>query len=169
MGPIAHSGHVLKAYVRTFQFCYRPRHEEAGHRSCGRPGREAFRLPTTRCPTRTGKTGLSVCAPTEGSGQVSRENADSRLVRVVYRDHVLFHRSPNPDALEPQTRECFGWLRYESPDYIVVVFDRDAGPPTMKGGDPKASGLVILRSDLVKFEALQLQAAPSGVRVPHPS
>jgi hypothetical protein len=55
----------------------------------------------------------------------------------------------------PQLRECVGWLVYDCPDYIVVCWDRDAGPPTLKGGDSKASGLVILRGDLAKIEALK--------------
>ncbi len=75
-------------------------------------------------------------------------------VHVVYRDHVSF-RGTDPDLMMPQTRECVGWLINDSPDYVVVCFDRNADPPTLKGGDPKAGGLVILRSDLVKLEALR--------------
>ncbi len=75
-------------------------------------------------------------------------------IHAVYKDHVAFHRT-DPTLMAPQTRECLGWLVYESSEYVVVCSDRDAGPPTLKGGDPKASGLVILRSDLVKLEAFQ--------------
>ncbi len=31
----------------------------------------------------------------------------------------------------------------------MVSWDRDAGPPGLKGGDPKASGLVILRGEIL--------------------
>ena len=73
------------------------------------------------------------------------------LVYVRYRDHVLFHRS-NPALMKPQTREATGWLVYDCADYIILCWDRDADPPTLRGGDPKASGLVVLRSDLMKIK-----------------
>jgi len=78
----------------------------------------------------------------------------NKAVHVVYRDHVSF-RGADPDLMSPQTRECVGWLVNDSSDYLVICFDRNADPPTLKGGDPKAGGLVLLRSDLVKLEALQ--------------
>lgn len=65
-----------------------------------------------------------------------------------YRDHVLYHRG-DPELMEPQTRECVGWLAYECQDYLTLCWDRNASPLTLKGGDPKASGLVILRSDIL--------------------
>jgi len=75
-------------------------------------------------------------------------------VHVVYKDHVAFHHS-DPELMAPQRRECLGWLVYECHDYVVVCFDRNADPPTLKGGDPKAGGLVVLQSDVVKLEALR--------------
>jgi hypothetical protein len=75
------------------------------------------------------------------------------LVYVRYRDHVLYHIG-DPLCLKPQTRECVGWLVFESIDYIVLAWDRDAGPPNLKGGDPKASGLVILRSDILEVKRI---------------
>jgi len=75
------------------------------------------------------------------------------LVFVRYRDHVLFHRA-GAHTQAPQTRECVGWLVYEALDYIIVTWDRDANPPTLKGGDPKASGLVVLRSDILELKRL---------------
>lgn len=56
--------------------------------------------------------------------------------------------------MKPQTRECVGWLVYESPEYIIMCWDRDAGLPTLKGGDPKASGLVLLHSDIFELKRL---------------
>jgi hypothetical protein len=72
------------------------------------------------------------------------------LVYVRYRDHVLYHRS-DPALMKPQVRETVGWLVHEASDYIIVAWDRDADSPTLKGGDPKASGLVLLRSDILEF------------------
>jgi len=75
------------------------------------------------------------------------------FVYVRYRDHVIYHRG-NPEAVKPQVREAVGWLVYEAPDYITMCWDRDIGPPTLKGGDPKASGLVVLRSDILELRRL---------------
>jgi hypothetical protein len=75
------------------------------------------------------------------------------LVYVRYRDHVLYHRS-DPVSLRPQVRECVGWLVYDCAEYIIMSWDRDAEPPTLKGGDPKASGLVVLRSDILELRRL---------------
>ena len=76
------------------------------------------------------------------------------LVYVLYQDHVLYHRG-DPTVMKPQTRECVGWLVYEEPGYVIICWDRDAGAPTLKGGDPKASGLLILRSDIVELRRLK--------------
>jgi hypothetical protein len=75
------------------------------------------------------------------------------VVYVRYRDHVLYHRG-DPLSLKPQIRECVGWLVYEGEGYIILAWDRDADPPTLTGGDPKASGLVVLRSDILEFRRL---------------
>ena len=76
------------------------------------------------------------------------------LVHLVYRDLVKFQRS-DPELMRPVIRERLGWLVYECSDYVTIVSDRDAGPPTLKGGDSKADGLVIPRSDIIRLEALQ--------------
>ncbi len=75
-------------------------------------------------------------------------------VHVIYKDHVLFHRV-DPYLVAPQMRECTGWLLHVCPEYIVLSWDRDAGPPTIKGGDPKASGLLLLRTAILKLRRLQ--------------
>lgn len=81
------------------------------------------------------------------------QGENGKLVYVRYRDHVLYHRG-SPLSLKPQTRECIGWLVYENFDYIIISWDRDAEPPTLKGGDPKASGLVILRSEILEMKQI---------------
>ncbi len=72
-------------------------------------------------------------------------------VYVRYRDHVMFART-SPDIMSPQTRERIGWLVYDGSDYVIVVSDRDSGPATLKGGDSKADGLVILRSCILELK-----------------
>jgi hypothetical protein len=78
---------------------------------------------------------------------------ETQMVYVCYRDHVLFHRA-EATALKPQIRECIGWLVYSNEEYLTICWDRDAGAPTLKGGDPKASGLVLLRSDILECRKL---------------
>jgi hypothetical protein len=74
-------------------------------------------------------------------------------VFVRYRDHVMYNRS-SAIVMQPQTRETIGWLVYEAEGYIIISWDRDADPPTLRGGDPKASGLVLLKSDIVSYKKL---------------
>jgi hypothetical protein len=77
----------------------------------------------------------------------------AELVYLKYRDHVLYHRG-EPAFVKPQIRECIGWLVYSTEDYVTICWDRDAEPPTLKGGDPKASGLVLLRSDILELRQI---------------
>ncbi len=70
-----------------------------------------------------------------------------------YKDHVHFHRS-GPDVMAPQIRECWGILHYACREYVIVVWDRDTGPPSLKGRDGKASGLVILREEIQELRRL---------------
>ena len=81
------------------------------------------------------------------------------LVYVRYLDHVLFSRCP-PLVMKPQIREAVGWLNYECEEYIILSWDRDAEPPTLKGGDPKASGVVLIKSDISEFKRLETLAPP---------
>jgi hypothetical protein len=52
--------------------------------------------------------------------------------------------------MAPQVRETVGWLVYEGEDYVIVSWDRDTEPPRLKGGDPKATGLVILKKIILE-------------------
>jgi hypothetical protein len=76
--------------------------------------------------------------------------AFEKVVFVQYRDHVMYNRS-SAFLVQPQTREVIGWLVYEAETYIIISYDRDSGPPTLHGGDPKASGLVLLKSDVLRM------------------
>ena len=72
------------------------------------------------------------------------------VIYIRYRDHVLFHMA-EPITMSPQTRECLGWLVDQRPDYVIISWDRNCEPPTLKGGDSKAGGLVILSSDILEM------------------
>jgi hypothetical protein len=84
------------------------------------------------------------CVPEEFGG----------LIFVRYLDHVLFNRLP-AWAMKPQVREAVGWLVYECEYYLTLTWDRDAEPHTLKGGDPKASGIVLLKSDIQELKKLE--------------
>lgn len=78
------------------------------------------------------------------------------LVFVRYSDHVLYNRA-SVLFMQPQIREAVGWLVYEAEQYIILSWDRDADPPTLHGGDPKASGLVLLKTDILDMKKLKVQ------------
>ena len=85
-----------------------------------------------------------------GTSPLNPNQPFENLIYVRYLDHVLYNRS-SALLMDPQTREAVGWLVYDCDLYIILSWDRDAGPPTLKGGDPKASGLVLLKSDIVRL------------------
>ena len=76
------------------------------------------------------------------------------LIFVRYLDHVIFNRA-SALAMKPQVREAIGWLVYECEYYVTLTWDRDSEPPTLKGGDPKASGLVLLKTDIQELKRLE--------------
>jgi hypothetical protein len=78
------------------------------------------------------------------------ESVFEKVVFVRYIDHVMYNRT-SALTMQPQVREAVGWLVYEAENYIIISYDRDAGPPTLHGGDPKASGLVLLNSDILRM------------------
>ena len=81
------------------------------------------------------------------------------LIFVRYLDHVIFSRT-SALVMKPQIREAVGWLVYECNYYVTLTWDRDSEPPTLKGGDPKASGLVLLKSDMLEFKRLEVCGLP---------
>ncbi|MGD6809850.1 MAG: hypothetical protein ACQCN3_09150 [Candidatus Bathyarchaeia archaeon] len=76
--------------------------------------------------------------------------AARQLVFVRYVDHVLYNRA-SASVMRPQVRKAVGWLVYECEQYITIVWDSDDEAPKLRGGDPKASGLVLLKSDILKL------------------
>ena len=81
---------------------------------------------------------------------------DRELVCVRYFDHVLYNRA-TAVSMKPQIRKAVGWLVYECEQYIILTWDHDDEPPTLHGGDPKSSGLVLLKSDILDFQKLQTE------------
>jgi hypothetical protein len=77
------------------------------------------------------------------------------FVCVRYFDHVFYNRAIAL-AMKPQIRKAIGWLVYECDQYITLSWDRDDEPPTLHGGDPKASGMVILKSDILELKKLSV-------------
>ncbi len=78
------------------------------------------------------------------------------FVCVDYWDHVEF-RNCDPLTISPERRRRYGRLAYEShgnPQYIIVVSDEKGEPPSLKAGDPKAAGLVILRDDVLELRRI---------------
>jgi hypothetical protein len=78
---------------------------------------------------------------------------DRELICVRYVDHVLYNRAIAV-SMKPQIRKAVGWLIYECEQYIILTWDHDDEPPTLHG-DPKSSGLVLLKSDILHFQKLQ--------------
>jgi hypothetical protein len=109
---------------------------KAGPKSCKLPSKED-----------TGTSPLNLSQPFED------------LIYVRYLDHVLYNRS-SAFMMAPQTREAVGWLVYDCERYIILSWDRDVDPPTLQGGDPKASGLVLLKADILELQKLKICPLP---------
>jgi hypothetical protein len=107
------------------------------------------------------KVGFNSCKleSAQGSTGTSPLNSLQQLIFVRYRDHVLFNRS-SALMIQPQIREAVGWLIYDCDLYIIVAWDKDAQPPTLHDGDPKASGLVLLKSDILELQQLKICPLP---------
>ena len=74
-------------------------------------------------------------------------------IYIKYKDHVLF-KDVDPSAFEPFVRETIGWLDHEASDFVRVVWERPAGNGESPIIKQKATGLVILRSDILELKPL---------------
>jgi hypothetical protein len=95
----------------------------------------------------------------KGDAGTSPPNSPQQLIFVRYLDHVLYNRN-SAVVMKPQTREAVGWLIYDCDLYLILSWDRDAEPPTLHGGDPKASGLVLLKNDILDLQRLNVNLQP---------
>lgn len=75
------------------------------------------------------------------------------IVLVRYRDHVLF-RDCSPEEVRPCLRETVGWLWRETPEALLILWDRCVSRHPQGREEPRASGLVILRGDIVSIRRL---------------
>jgi hypothetical protein len=91
-----------------------------------------------------------------GTSPLNPPQPFKQLIFVRYLDHVLYNRN-SAIAMKPQTREAVGWLVYDCELYIILSWDRDSEPPTLHGGDSKASGLVLLKSDILELQLLKVR------------
>ena len=76
------------------------------------------------------------------------------LVLVRYRDHLLF-RNLNTRYVEPVVRETVGWLIRETPEALLILWDRSVSPLPQGRMEPKASGLVLLRGDVISIRRIE--------------
>jgi hypothetical protein len=81
------------------------------------------------------------------------------VVYIRYKDHVLFKNTPQPikDAAE---REALGWLTQETGDLLCLQNDRTVENPHYPSGS--ASGLLLLKSCILRIQTLSLQMVPNG-------
>jgi len=105
----------------------------------------------------------------KNSAVVSMEaiNVFRNVVYIRYLDHVMYSRV-DPLIMSPQTRETMGWLVYECEQYVTIKHDQDAStPPTLKGGDPKASGLCLLKTDILEIQHLNTPQTRTLPKIEH--
>jgi hypothetical protein len=101
----------------------------------------------------------STAVPFAGTSPPNPTQLFKQLIFVRYLDHVLYNRN-SAVVMKPQTREAVGWLVYDCQLYLTLSWDRDAEPPALHGGDPKASGLVLLKSDILDLQLLNVSPIP---------
>lgn len=74
-------------------------------------------------------------------------------IYVRYSDHVLF-RDSDPGKHSPWVRECIGWLDYQDTEQIRILWERFAMPDPPNEARQRATGLVILRKEIVEMRRL---------------
>ncbi len=116
---------------------------------------------TTQNPNceKTKARGATPKASLERDAGINPLNSSQQLIVVRYLDHVLYNRT-SAAAMKPQAREAIDWLLYDCELYIILTWDRDTEPPSLHGGDLKASGLVLLKSDILDLQLLKASAQP---------
>jgi hypothetical protein len=62
--------------------------------------------------------------------------------------------------MKPQVREAVGWLIYECDEYINLFYEHEAEPPNHRGGDPKSSGAVLMKTDILALRRLGIYRQP---------
>jgi len=76
------------------------------------------------------------------------------LVYIRYLDHVLF-KDMDPSAFTlPFTRETLGWLASENDKAVQIVWEREAERSADSKIRQKATGVTILKSDILEIRNL---------------
>ena len=78
--------------------------------------------------------------------------SSNKLVRVVFRDHVIF-RNHRPRT-KPIIRETVGWLFDENDESITLLWVRE--PEKSSPQVRRHYGICILKSDIVKVEEVEV-------------
>ena len=65
-------------------------------------------------------------------------------------DHVLFKDS-DASKYQPWLRECVGWLDYDGPDYIRIIWERLIEPNPPDNARLRSTGLAILRKAIMEI------------------
>jgi hypothetical protein len=82
-------------------------------------------------------------------------------VYVRYKDHILFKNLADPIE-EPMERETIGWLTKQTDEIMLIEHDRTISNIQFHGN--RDSGLVILKSCIIKIHTLPLQES-SGMNL----
>lgn len=88
----------------------------------------------------------------------------SKLVYIIYQDHVLFRHS-DPNLYEPSVRECVGWIEKEDERAIWLVCERSVKPLPFEKTTLKESGFVILKANIIELREGQLDSFKNVVAV----
>lgn len=86
-------------------------------------------------------------------GRVEKNKGIGTLVVIRYLDHVLF-RNSDPALFNPVIRECVGWLMKENAHAIWILWDRSAQDLRHERTDPRESGLVIIKNNVLEMKGI---------------
>jgi hypothetical protein len=76
----------------------------------------------------------------------------NRLVRVRYRDHILFWNSDPALFERPNVREAIGWVEVETSDYLCITYNRSVN---FLPHETRESGLVLSKADIVEIREIR--------------
>ena len=83
--------------------------------------------------------------------RLGTEPESGDVVYIRYKDHVLF-KDVDPGAYaKPFVRETLGWLDHEDDESIRLVWERFAEPNPHEEAKQRATGLVILKGNILKM------------------
>ena len=75
------------------------------------------------------------------------------MVRIVYRDHILFRNSDHK-LYRPALRETVGWVQKENELAVWILWDRSVEKLPHERISAKESGLVTLKTDIMELRRI---------------